>query len=318
MKSMIRLIVASAAIMTAGYAQAQADSHSRFIVPYSPGGPTDVVARLLSEKLATGGEKQFLVINKPGASGNIGAHEVVRSAADGQTLALVTDTMLTVNPFVFKRMPFDPARDLKPVATVAGMTQVLVVNPSVEARTLKEFVALAKTKPMHFANGGGGGPSRLTFEALLETADFKMESVAYKGNAPAVGAILSGEVQAGFSGISNVLAHVKAGKLRALAVSTPQRSEFLPDVPTVAEAGYDGFDVQFSLLVMAPAQTPDGVVRKLGERFEAAIKSPELKAHYARIGLDPVYADAQQTHQRAMRDRAKWKPLVERLNISSD
>lgn len=318
MKSIARTVLTAVAITVAGASQAQSNGSAQFIVPFSPGGPTDVVTRILSDQLSTHGNIRYIVVNKPGASGNIGSHEVARGAADGQTLLLTTDTVLTVNPFIFKSMPFDPMRDLRPVATTGGMAQVLVVNPAVEANSLKEFIALSKRKPMHYANGGSGGPGHLTFEALLDTADFKIEPVSYKGNAPAVTAILSGEVQAGFAGISNVLPHIKAGKLRALAVSTAQRSQFLPDVPTVAEAGYKNFDVRFNLYVMVPAATPDAMVQGLQKQFETAMKAADTQERFGKLGLDPVFADAEQTRKRMMEDRSKWKPLVEKLNLTAN
>lgn len=318
MKTIAKMVLTAAALVSAGLIQAESSGPAQFIVPFSPGGPTDVVTRILSDQLAATGETRYVVINKPGASGNIGSHEVARSAADGRTLLLTTDTVLTVNPFVFKSMPFDPVKDLRPVATTGGMTQVLVVNPSVPANTLQEFIALAHKRPMHYANGGSGGPGHLTFEALLDTAQFKLESVSYKGNAPAVMAILSGEVQAGFAGISNVMTHVKAGKLKALAVSTAERSQFLPDVPTVAESGFKNFDVRFNLYTMVPAATPDAVVQRLGQQFQVLMKASETRERLGKLGLDAVYADAEQTRQRMMQDRTKWKPLIEKLNLSAN
>ena len=293
------------------------DGQLQLIAPFSAGGPVDAIGRLLAERLSHQSGRSLIVLNQPGASGNIGASAAAKAAPDGRTVFLTTDTVLTVNPLIYRdNLPFDPDDDLRAVGTTGGISLVLVVHPEVPAANLQEFVALARSKPLHYGSGGSGAPGHLTFEAFLDAADVKIDHISYKGNAPAVRAVLGGEVQAGFVGISNALPHIQAGKLRALAVSTGDRSPFLPDTPTIAESGYPGFDVRFNLYTMVPAATPEAVASAWESTLATILQDPEVQQRIMQVGLDPVYADASATQQRLQADRARWRPIVERLGIT--
>ncbi len=304
-----------------GLAQANTDALPQgtltLIAPFSPGGPVDAIGRLLADEMAKRYDRNLIVLNKPGASGNIGAAEAAKADPDGRTVFLTTDTVLTVNPVIYgDTLPFDPQDDLRPVGTTGGISLVLVVNPDVPADTLQEFVALAREKRMHYGSGGSGAPGHLTFEAFLDAADVELDYISYKGNAPAVMAILSNEVQAGFVGISNTLPHIQAGKLRPLAVSTAERSPFLPEAPTVAESGYPDYNVRFNLYAMVPAGTPDDVAAGWESALGEIMSDPTVQERILTIGLDPVYADAATTAAQMKKDSAKWRPIVESLGLS--
>lgn len=293
------------------------DGQLQLIAPFSAGGPVDAIGRLLAERLSHEAGRSLIVLNQPGASGNIGAAAAAKASPDGRTVFLTTDTVLTVNPLIYRNnLPFDPDSDLRAVGTTGGISLVLVVHPEVPAQTLQEFVALARSQPLHYGSGGSGAPGHLTFEAFLDAADVKIDHISYKGNAPAVRAVLGGEVKAGFVGISNALPHIQAGKLRALAVSTAERSPFLPDTPTIAESGYPGFDVRFNLYTMVPAATPDAVVEAWESTLAAILQNPEVQQRIMQVGLDPVYASADATTQRMRAARDRWQPIVERLGIT--
>ncbi len=287
------------------------------IAPFSPGGPVDAIGRVLADEISKRYDRTLVVLNRPGASGNIGAAAAAEAEPDGRTLLLTTDTVFTVNPVLYRdTMPFDAANALRPVGITGGISLVLVVNPEVPAQTLEEFVALAKAERMHYGSGGSGAPGHLTFEAFLDAADIDLDYISYKGNAPAVLAILSNEVQAGFVGISNTLPHIEAGKLRALAVSTADRSPFLPDAPTIAESGYPDYNVRFNLYTMVPTGTPDTVAAAWEAALGEIMSDPQVQERILTIGLDPVYADATTTVVLMAQDSAKWRPIVEALNLS--
>lgn len=292
------------------------DGPLQMIAPFSPGGPVDAIGRLLAERLAQTQDRNLIILNQPGASGNIGAAAAAKAAPDGRTVFLTTDTVLTVNPWIYgTAMPFDAAKDLTPVATTGGISLVLVAHPDLPVTTLQEFVALARQQPLHYGSGGSGAPGHLTFEAFLDAAGVKIDHISYKGNAPAVRAILGGEVKAGFVGISNALPHIQAGKLRALAVSTADRSAFLPDVPTIAESGYPGFDVRFNLYAMVPAATPPAVAKAWEDALLEIMRDPAVQARIGQIGLDAVAADAATTQARMAHDTARWGRIVKRLGL---
>ncbi len=299
---------------TSALAQAWPDKPVRVVVPLPPGGPSDIVLRgsapLIQQML-----KQPLVIdNKPGANGNIGTSEASRAAPDGYTWLWTTDTTLTVNPHVYDKMPFKAA-DLQAVSRATTFSQTLVCNPGVGVKTLAELVAKAKTSNLTYASGGAGSPGHLTTELFSTAAGIQMTHVPYKGPAPAVQDMLGGQVQCGFLAGPTVLPHVRAGKLIALAVSGAKRSALLPDVPTVAEAGFPRFDATFSLVLFAPKNTPAAIVQKMHEALSSALRSPEMQQRLAQSDQSVVVDSPADTVARLALDFQRWGEVAKRINL---
>ncbi|MEP7058947.1 MAG: tripartite tricarboxylate transporter substrate binding protein, partial [Caldimonas sp.] len=262
----------------------------RIIVPYAAGGVADALPRIVGEKLTQKWKQPVIVENKPGASGNIGMEEGARAEPDGYTLVLAAAGNMTVNPILFRNLRFDTYKDFVPVTLLAASPNVLVVHPSVPAKNFRQLVAYAKEHPgkLNFATPGDGGGAHLAGELLNIEADIKTVHIPYKGIAPAVNDLLGGNVQMMFAGISTVLQHIKAGKLVAIAIASPRRSPQLPDVPTVAEAGLPGFDVTSWYGLVVRAGTPAAIVQKLQRDIAEVLKSDEVGAKLAGLGLEPV------------------------------
>lgn len=284
-----RLCVAAALGVLVSAAQAQSGYPQKLIkliVNYPPGGPIDIIARSLASELQPVFKQPVIVENKPGASGNIGADQVAKSAADGYTVLLGIDTNVTVNPHIYPAMPFKPA-DLKPVMVLASSGMMVGTNPRTGFKTLAELVAAGKAKGVSFSSAGSGSPGHLAAEVFREATGMKILHIPYKGNNPAVMAVLAGEVDGGVLATPSLLPHVKAGKVTALAVTSRQRSGLAPEVPTVAEAGYKNLEQEMYYLAMVPAATPDAVVQRLEQAFAQALTKPEVKQRLR--DLDLVY-----------------------------
>ncbi len=289
----------------------------RVIVPLPPAGPSDIVLRGAAPKVQEILKQPLVIDNKPGANGNIGTAEAVRAAPDGYTWLWTTDTTLTVNPHVYEKMPFKAA-DLQPVIRASAFSQTLVCNPGVGLRTVADLVKKARSTTMTYATGGAGSPGHLTTELFSAAAGIQMTHVPYKGPAPAVQDMLGGQVECGFLAGPTVLPHVKAGKLVALAVSGAKRSPLLPDVPTVAEAGYPGFDATFSLVLFAPKNTPAAMVQKMHDAMAVALKSPELVERLALSDQSVVAGDAAETAARLAQDTQRWGEVARRIKLKLD
>jgi tripartite-type tricarboxylate transporter receptor subunit TctC len=258
-----------------------------------------------------------VVENKVGASGNIGMAEGARAAADGYTLVLAPTGNLTVNPTLFPKLPFDTHRDLAPVTLLAQSPNVLVVHPSVPAKTLSELIAYAKANPgkLNFASPGDGSGAHLAGELLNIDAGIKAVHVPYKGIAPAVNDLLGGNVQMMFAGISTILQHVKSGKLVAIAIASPKRNPQLPDVPTVAESGLPGFDVTSWYGIVTRAGTPPEIIRKLQRDMAEALQAEDVKARLASLGLEPVGNTPEQFDALIKAESRKWNDIMRKANI---
>ena len=289
----------------------------RIIVPFAAGGVADALPRIVGERLSQKWGQPVLVDNKVGASGNIGMAEGARAAPDGYTLVLAPAGNLTVNPTLFPKLPFDTYRDFTPVTLLAQSPNVLVVHPSVPAKTFRELVAFAKANPdkLNFASPGDGSGAHLAGELMKIDAGIKATHVPYKGIAPAVNDLLGGNVQMMFAGISTVLQHVKSGKLVALAIASPRRSPQLPDVPTVDESGLPGFDVTSWYGVVARAGTPPAVVAKLQRDMAEALGTDEVKAKLAGLGLEPVGNTPEAFDAMIKTESRKWTDIVRKANI---
>jgi tripartite-type tricarboxylate transporter receptor subunit TctC len=289
----------------------------RIVVPYPAGGVADLLPRTVGAKLSEKWKQPVVVENKPGASGNIGMAEGARADPDGYTLVLAPTGNLTVNQFLFKDLPFDVARDFTPVTVLATSPNVLVVHPSVPAKTFRELVAYAKANPgkLNFSSPGSGSGAHLAGELLNVEAGIKAVHVPYKGMAPAVSDLVGGQVQMMFAGISTALPHIRAGKLVALAIASPQRSPQLPDVPTVAESGMAGFDVTSWYGIVVRAGTPPAIVKKLHADMAEALASPDVKEKLAGLGLDPLGNSPDDFQRMIAAESRKWSDIVRKADI---
>jgi tripartite-type tricarboxylate transporter receptor subunit TctC len=289
----------------------------RIIVPFAAGGVADALPRIVGEKLAQKWGQPVIVENKVGASGNIGMAEGARAAPDGYTLVLAPAGNLTVNPTLFPNLPFDTHRDLVPVTLLAQSPNVLVVHPSVPAKTFAELVAYAKANPrkLNFASPGDGSGAHLAGELLKLEAGIDAVHVPYKGIAPAVNDLLGGNVQMMFAGISTVLQHIRAGKLLALAIASPKRNPQLPDVPTVAESGFPGFDVTSWYGIVARAGTPPAVVDRIQRDMAEALGSDDVRGKLAGLGLEGVGNTPSAFDALVKVESRKWNDIVKKANI---
>jgi tripartite-type tricarboxylate transporter receptor subunit TctC len=269
------------------------------------------------ERLNASLRQPLILDNRAGAGGNIGAQEAARSAPDGYTWMLGTDTIVTVNPHVYRNMPFKP-EDFKPVAILSQFGQTLVCHPSVGVRTLQELIVKAKAQPMAYASGGPGVPGHLSMELLQYMANFDMSHVPYKGPAPATQDVLSGQVPCGLLAGPTVLPHVRAGKLVPLAVSGTTRSPTLPDVPTVAEAGVKGYDAMFTLVLWAPRGVPDDIVAKFRQAWAEALLTPEVVERLKQTDQTPVVSTSESATAQLARDSVKWGAVARRIQLGLD
>jgi tripartite-type tricarboxylate transporter receptor subunit TctC len=256
----------------------------KFINSFPPGGPSDILARSIADVLQNTFKQPFIVENKAGASGNIGADLVAKSPADGYTVLVGIDTTVTVNPHIYKGMPFKPA-DLKPIMVMASSGLLIGVNPATGFKSLNDLVAAGKTKGVSFSSAGSGSPGHLAAQVFTEATGIKINHIPYKGNTPAVNAVLAGEVDGGVLATPGMLPHVKAGKITALAVTSQQRSKLAPEIPTVAEAGLKNLEQEVLYGAWVPAATPEPVVQALQRAFADALARPDLQARLNNLDL---------------------------------
>jgi len=301
------------------FAQAYPSKPITIVVPFPPGGATDILARMLGQKLSESLKQSVLVDNKAGATGAIGLNFVARAPADGYTLILATASSLGTNPAVSK-VPFDPVKDFTPVGILAAEPLGLAVHPSVPANSVKELIALAKSKPgaLNMASFGNGSVSHLAGELFSSMAGIKMTHVPYKGAAPATADLIAGQVSLMFNSISVFVGPAKAGKLRMLATAGATRTPGLPDLPTVAEAGVPGFDASTWHAILGPAGMAPEIVSTLSREFGRALKLPDVQAKLASMSLEPQAAEPAQLASTLARDVAKWKKIVAEVGIKVD
>jgi len=270
--------------MPAAHAQSFPAKPIRFINNFPAGGPSDFLARTVGEAITTHFKQPVVTENKAGAGGNIGADLVAKSPADGYTVLFGIDTAFTVNPFIYKGMPFKPA-DFKPVMVMVSSGLLVGANPGSGIKTMKDLIAQGKGKGLNFSSGGSGSPGHLAAEIFMDAADIKIQHIPYKGNSPAVLAVMSGEVDAGVLATPGMLPHVKAGKITPLAVTSRQRSRSAPDVPTVLEVGLKDLELEVLYVAMVPAATPEPVIQLLQKAFTDALKRPDTQAQLASMDL---------------------------------
>jgi tripartite-type tricarboxylate transporter receptor subunit TctC len=304
---------------TAAWSQAFPSKPIRVIVPWPPGGGTDIFARSIGQKLTESWGQQVIVDNRPGAAGNIGAQLAAKAPADGYTLLLATITLAT-SPSLYKSLGYDPLRDLEPVTLIAGVPHLLVVHPSLPAKSVRELIALAKARPdeLNYASAGTGSPFHLAAEFFNLLAGVKMNHVSYKGGGPAVIAVIGGQVHVAFANLLAVLPHVQAGKLRGLGITSATRSSAAPNLPTIAESGLKGYDFTSWFGMLAPAGTPMDTVQKLNEGIVMVLKSPELKERLTRDGADIVASTALEFGAYMKSETAKWAKVIKEAGIRAE
>jgi tripartite-type tricarboxylate transporter receptor subunit TctC len=273
----------------------------KIINSFPPGGPSDIISRLIAEKAQAALKQPFIVENKPGAGGNIAADQVARAPADGYTILSGIDTTFTVNPNLYRSIPFKP-EELKPLMIMASSGLLFGVHPSLGVKTLKALIDKGKAETITFSSGSNGSPGHLAAAILGEAAGVKVSHIPYKGNSPAVLALVSGEVQAGILATPGLLPHVKAGKVVPLAVTSRKRSQIAPDVPTVAEAGLKELEVEVLYIMMVPAATPEPAMAVLHKALTDALQQPDVKAQLAKLDL---FVEAETGAEAAERIRAQ-------------
>jgi tripartite-type tricarboxylate transporter receptor subunit TctC len=313
--TLLQRIAAVALIALALPAAAQYPAKPVRVIVTTVPGPLDIFARMICDKVATALKQPFVIENKAGAGGNIGADIVAKSPADGYTVLFALDTTFTVNPAIYKTMPFNVEKDFAVISVPVTYGQMLAVNSAVPAKNVKELVALAKQKPLNYASGGNGSPSHLSFAYFLATSGVDMNHIPYKGTGQSIVDVVAGQVDAIFAVTTGVYPHVKSGKLRALAVSSLKRSELAPEVPTVAESGYPGFDASFAYALLAPAGTPDEIVQALAREVKSAMATADVReknraADYTATDLDP-----KQSAQWLKQKREHWTHVVHQAGI---
>lgn len=290
----------------------------RLVVPFPPGGLIDNMARLVGNRLVQELGQPVVIDNKPGAGGNVGAAEVARAPADGYTL-LMASPALTISPAVYKNLPYQPSQ-LAPVALLGRVPNVLLVNPASGIGKVQDLVGRAKAKPgqLNYASNGNGTSLHLSAELFKRRSETFITHVPYRGAAAAITALLSGEVDMMFDNLPSAIGQIQAGKLRALAVTTAQRSTALPDVPTLAEAGMDGFNVSAWFGVAAPAGLPAPVATRLADALQKVVQQPEVAAAMQRQGADPAFMDAASAAAALNADAAQWKQVAAFAKIQLD
>lgn len=319
----MKTLIAIAAVVAAGtpvFAQNYPSKPVRFISPYAPGGGTDIMARTLAQKLSAATGQQFIVENRAGGGGIVGTEAVARSAPDGYTILLGSKGPLTVNPALYRKLPYNTLRDFTPLALVAMVPGVLAVHPSLPVKSVKELLALARAKPgqLTFSSSGGGGTGHLSGEQFAALGDVKLIHVPYRGTGPATIALLSGEVTFGFGNLVAMMPHVQSKQLRAIAVTSVKRLQAVPDLPTVEEAGLPGYEYVTWYGVLAPAGTPRDIVTRLNAELMKIAQSPEMKQRLAAEGGESVGITAEEFAAYIKAELKASADLVKRANIKPE
>ncbi len=310
----------SAQTTSAGTAPTYPQKPIRMIVPFTPGGSTDILARSIGQELTKAWGQSVIIENIAGAGGSIGADKVAKSAADGYTLLMGHIGTLAVNPSLYPKLPYNPVKDFSPVAWVARVPNVLVVNPNVPAKTVPELVALAKSKPgqLSYGSGGNGSAANLATEYFKLQTETAILHIPYRGTAPAVTDLMGGQIQMLFTGAPAVIGQIKNGQLRALAVSSPKRIEALPDVPTVAEAGYKNFEADQWYGVVAPAGTPREIVLKLNQQINVALNSADMKRRLNTEGAIGTPETPEAFGKLIVQEIERWRPVISSGRVKAD
>jgi tripartite-type tricarboxylate transporter receptor subunit TctC len=290
------------------------------IVPFAPGGATDILGRLTAAELGTALGQPFVVENRAGAGGNVGSDLVAKASADGYTLLFGAAGNIGINPSLFANMPYDPARDLAPISLIAEVTNVLVVHPSVNARSVQELIALARATPggLVYASSGNGSTIHLSAELFASMTQLSMTHVPYRGSGPAMADLLAGRVALMFDNLPSALPHVREGRLRALAVTAARRTPVLPDVPTIAEAGVPGYEATSWFGLFAPAGTPREIVDRIAREMAAFARRPEVAERIRALGAEPITNTPEGFAVMVRSEIAKWGAVVRASGARAD
>jgi tripartite-type tricarboxylate transporter receptor subunit TctC len=320
---MLRVFIATIAFLAAANAGAQSGypgATIKTVVGFAPGGGTDIAARIVAKKLGENLGQQVIVENRPGAGGNIATELVARAAPDGYTILLGNVGSLSVAPHLHSKLPYDPQRDLAPVTMAVVFANVLVVHPSVPAQTVAEYVGLANAKPGYMAYGtsGVGGAGHLSGELFKLMAKTDITHVPYKGGGPAMSDLLGGQIMSSFASAPSAVPHIKAGKIRALATTGATRSAFLPEVPTVAELGYPGYEATNWYAYVAPAKTPREIVDRLNREIVKVLNTPEIRAQLISNGMEPSPSTPDALAKYMDRELATWGRVVKEAGIQAE
>jgi len=304
----------------AAFAQVYPAKPVRFIVPFAPGGGNDVIGRLVSSSLSERLGQQVVVDNRGGAGGIIGSELTAKAAPDGYTLLLGHIGTLAINAGLYPKLSYDPIRDFAPVCLVATAQNILVVHPSLPARSVKELIALAKAKPgqLNFVSGGIGGAGHLAGELLNSMAGVQMVHIAYKGAGPALTDLVAGQVQLMITNMPAAMPHLKSGRLRALGVTGANRSPLMPDLPTISEAGLPGYELTNWFGVVAPAATPRAIVERLNEAIVSGLKTAEMRERLAAVGAEPVGSTPAAFAAHIKSETGKWSKVIATAGIKAN
>jgi tripartite-type tricarboxylate transporter receptor subunit TctC len=291
----------------------------RLVIPYAPGGNADIQGRYVAERLTGALGKQVVVDNRPGANSIIGTDLVVHAPADGYTLLIVASA-IAVNPSIVSKLPFDTLKNLQPISLVGSTPLIFVANPGLPANNLKELVALAKSRPgeLNYGSSGNGSPANLAGELFNLMAGVKLVHVPYKGTAAAATDVMSGQIQVGFPSMTSVMPLVKAGKLKAYAITAPKRSALAPELPTMAEAGVPGYEASIWNGLLAPAGTPKAIVRRINQAAVQSLNSPEARKRYAAIGADVLYCSPEEFDAFIRSEMTKWSKVIRESGMRVD
>ncbi|MBM3385902.1 MAG: tripartite tricarboxylate transporter substrate binding protein [Betaproteobacteria bacterium] len=313
----MRLPLALAFALAAGSALAQYPNRPiKLIVPFPPAGATDIVGRIVAQKLGERLGQSVVVENKPGAGGSIGSDIVAKSAPDGHTLLMATSSTHSIGPSL-QKLPYDPIRDFAAITHVANVPNVLVLSPALPAKDVKEFVALAKSRPgqLNFASSGVGTIVHLNGELFKMIAGIDLLHVPYKGTALAIPDVANGNIAMLFDSLASVMPHVRSNKVRPIAVNAPARSQLLPEVPTFAEIGMTEYDTYTWFGMFAPAGTPAAALARVQADVVASLAAPDLRERFAQVGAEPVGSTPQQFTERMLADTAKWARVIKAANV---
>jgi len=302
------------------FAQAWPSKAIRVVVPFPPGGGTDIIARETTQKVAAATGWTFVIDNKPGAGGNLGVDAVAKAPADGYTIVLGQTSNIAINPSLYAKLPYDPQKDLAPIVLIANAPLVMVTGTGTPLKTLADAVNAAKAKPgqVNFASPGNGTVAHLTEEMFQKAAGIKTQHVPYKGANQALTDVISGNVELYMSSVPTLLGHIKQGKLRALAVTSAKRVDDLPNVPTINESGYKGFDAVTWFGLLAPAATPKDVIAKLNAEFNKALKLPELSKRLGDEGADTAGGTPEEFASLIKGDIPRWGKIVKESGAKVD
>lgn len=314
-------LLAVLGLLTLGSAQAQSypERAIKLVVPYAPGGSADIAARLIADEWGKQLGGSLFIENKGGAGGNLGVDQVAKSAADGYTVGLQT-VSLAINPALTAKMPYDTLKDLAPIGMVASSQHVLVVNPKLPAKDIKELLAVLKAQPgkLTYGSAGAGSTFHMSAELFKAVSGLPIVHIPYRGGGPALTDTMAGSVDMSFPVLSAAQQHVQAGKLRALGVTGTKRSALMPSVPTIAEAGLPNYAFETWFMVFAPAGTPKPVLDKLNSTLNQALNSPAVKERMIREGFDPLPGTAAQARSRLEKEMPQWAKLIKERGITAD